>query len=67
LPILESPPAVQEIQQGDLLSIDIENGIITNLTRSQEYRFTPIPSFMQKIIGAGGLVNYVKESLSEKR
>lgn len=60
LPILESPEAARNIQQGDLLRVDIEEGVITNLTRSQDYQFTPVPPFMQQIIAAGGLINHVK-------
>ena len=32
LPIIESPEAVRAIDQGDELDVDLENGVITNLT-----------------------------------
>lgn len=66
LPIFESPEAVDAIQEGDELSVDSNNGIIKNLTRGEEYRATPVPEFMQQIISAGGLINYVSERLRLK-
>lgn len=61
LPILESPEAVGEIRQGDELEIDSEKGTIQNLTTGQNYRAQPIPPFMQQLIEAGGLMNFVKK------
>ncbi|MCL6447649.1 MAG: 3-isopropylmalate dehydratase small subunit [Armatimonadetes bacterium] len=61
LPIFEAPEAAERIQSGDLLRVDVDKGIITNLSRREEYRATPIPPFMQEIISAGGLIDYVKK------
>jgi 3-isopropylmalate dehydrogenase/3-isopropylmalate/(R)-2-methylmalate dehydratase small subunit len=43
--------------------VDVESGTITNLTRREQYRATPVPPFMQEIIAAGGLINYVARRL----
>ncbi|HHW44481.1 MAG TPA: 3-isopropylmalate dehydratase small subunit [Desulfotomaculum sp.] len=59
LPIFESPEAAERIREGDQVAVDVESGVITNLTRGEEYRATPVPPFMQEIITAGGLINYV--------
>lgn len=61
LPIFEAPEAAERIQSGDLLRVDVDKGIITNLSRREEYQATPIPPFMQEIISAGGLINYVRK------
>ncbi|MEW6275967.1 MAG: 3-isopropylmalate dehydratase small subunit [Bacillota bacterium] len=61
LPIFEAPEAAERIQPGDMLAVDAAKGIIINLSRGEEYRATPIPPFMQEIISAGGLINYVKK------
>ncbi len=66
LPILEAPQAVSKIQEGDLLSVDLDKGLIVNLSRGEEYQATPIPPFMQEIIAAGGLINYVKRTINKK-
>jgi len=61
LPIFEAPEAAERIQSGDLIRVDVDKGIITNLSRREEYQATPIPPFMQEIISAGGLINYVRK------
>lgn len=66
LPIFESAEAADRIQEGDEVAVDVEKGVIKNLTRGEEYRATPVPLFMQQIIAAGGLINYVAERLKEQ-
>ena len=61
LPILECDEAVKAIEAEDELEIDFTTGVIKNLTKNQEYKGEPFPEFMQKIINANGLVNYIKE------
>jgi 3-isopropylmalate dehydratase small subunit len=61
LPILESAEAVDGITQGDELEVDSEAGTIKNLSTGQTYKAHPIPPFMQQLIEAGGLMNYVKK------
>lgn len=60
LPVLECPEAAEAIQDGDTLRIDLDHGIIENITQKQSYTAVPFPPFMQEIMNAGGLVNYTK-------
>jgi 3-isopropylmalate/(R)-2-methylmalate dehydratase small subunit len=60
LPILECSDAVDGISAGDSLEVDTDNGIILNKTTGKEYKAQPIPPFMQELIQAGGLMEYVK-------
>ena len=60
LPILESQEAAAGISQGDALEIDTDKGTIRNLTTGKSYSSHPIPPFMQELIEAGGLMEYVK-------
>ncbi|WRS27046.1 3-isopropylmalate dehydratase small subunit [Oscillospiraceae bacterium MB08-C2-2] len=63
LPVLECPQASKAAQMGDEMEVDLDNGKIHNLTRNESYTAVPFPPFMQKIITAGGLVNYIKADL----
>ena len=45
-----------EFSQGDALEVDLFAGVIKNLTTGKQYSFPPFPSFLQKIIEAGGLM-----------
>jgi len=60
LPIFESSEAVDGIGQGDELLVNSETGEIKNLSTGQNYKAQSIPPFMQQLIEAGGLMNYVK-------
>jgi 3-isopropylmalate dehydratase small subunit len=61
LPILECPEGAERIRTGDELGIDFDSGIIENYTRDETYRAEAIPPFMQKLLAAGGLMEYVRE------
>ncbi|MHB1042188.1 MAG: 3-isopropylmalate dehydratase small subunit [Eubacteriales bacterium] len=61
LPIFEAPAAAEEISEGHEVEVDAATGVITDITTGKTYRATPVPPFMQQIIAAGGLINYVAE------
>ncbi|OFW56198.1 MAG: 3-isopropylmalate dehydratase small subunit [Actinobacteria bacterium RBG_19FT_COMBO_54_7] len=63
LPILESPEAVQGIKMGDHLRVDLEEGLIENISTGNKYHSPPFPPFMREIIAGNGLVEYVKRRL----
>ncbi len=50
-----------EINHGDLLEIDIQNGVIRNITSKSNYEVTPLPPFMQDILNCGGIVKYLEQ------
>lgn len=59
LPILECPEAAREIKAGDTVSVDFDNGVITDETSGKKYQGQAFPPFMQELIRAGGLVEYI--------
>lgn len=61
LAILECDEAVDGISEGDEVEADLDNGIIYNKTTSKSYKTQPFPSFIQKIITNGGLVESIKK------
>lgn len=65
LPILECPEAAEDIEDGDEISIDVNTGVIANITKNKVYKANPFPTFMQEIMQKEGLVNYVKERMSK--
>jgi 3-isopropylmalate dehydratase small subunit len=66
LPILEAGESVQAIENGDEVEVDLTSGEIRNLTHPAVYKAAAFPSFMQQIIEAGGLINYVRERMAER-
>ncbi|MGI6118568.1 MAG: 3-isopropylmalate dehydratase small subunit [Bilifractor sp.] len=61
LPIIECAEAAREIRNGDEVEVDFDSGKITDRTTGKEYQGQAFPEFMQKIITAGGLVNYIND------
>ena len=59
LPILEIKET-DSICEGDVLEIDLQGGVIKNITQNTQYHFTPIPPFMLELLEAGGLIPYAK-------
>ncbi|MBO7426981.1 MAG: 3-isopropylmalate dehydratase small subunit [Clostridia bacterium] len=60
LPILECKEAVEGIDKGDEVEVDFEEGLIIDKTKDLVFKAKPFPPFIQKIIDAGGLVEYTK-------
>jgi len=65
LPILIAPDAVDGIEDGDTVEVNPDTGVIVNKTRGGEWKAMPFPVEIQDIIGAGGLVGYVRGRLEE--
>jgi 3-isopropylmalate/(R)-2-methylmalate dehydratase small subunit len=63
LPILECEEAVQNIHDGDEISVDFNTGLITNHSTGQNFQAEPFPPFMQNLIACGGLVNYSRSKI----
>ena len=61
LPIIECPEAAKEINAEDEVEINFDTGVIHNITTGKEYKGQPFPEFMQKIIKAEGLINYINK------
>ncbi len=59
LPIIECKAAAEGIEAGDEVEVDFDSGMIYNRTKGTQFKGQAFPEFMQKIITAGGLVNYI--------
>jgi len=61
LPILECEQAANSIQDGDIVSVDFDTGVITDETRGESYQAAAFPPFIQDIISSGGLLKSLKK------
>jgi 3-isopropylmalate/(R)-2-methylmalate dehydratase small subunit len=64
LPIVESPEAVRDTSSGDEVEVDLERGVVVNVTKGREYQAEPLPEFVMDIVRAGGLVGWVKQRVA---
>jgi 3-isopropylmalate/(R)-2-methylmalate dehydratase small subunit len=60
LPIIELAQ-VKEIGDGVLIEADLAKGVIKNKTENKTYYTKSFPSFLQKIIEKGGLINWIRD------
>lgn len=63
LPIFEAPD-MTGVEDGDVLEINADGGLIKNLTKNTEFAAKPIPPFMQELIASGGLIEWTKRKLT---
>jgi 3-isopropylmalate/(R)-2-methylmalate dehydratase small subunit len=49
------------INEGDDIEIDLEGGVVKNLTTGDEIPFAPLPSVMAKLLADGGLAAHLRK------
>jgi len=67
LPLLECEEAVDNIEAGDEVEVDLSTGTITNLKSDKTFTAKPYPDFMSELIAAGGLIEHTKKRLAARR
>jgi 3-isopropylmalate/(R)-2-methylmalate dehydratase small subunit len=59
LPLIEAD--TDGIDENDKLEIDLENGVLKNLTQGRQIEIKPLPEVMRKLLSDGGLVEHFKK------
>ncbi len=67
LPLLECNEAVDNIEAGDTVEVDLSTGKIKNLANGRKFTAKPYPEFMAELISAGGLIEHTKQRLTGRR
>ena len=62
--VLECPAIVERTTEGDLLEIDLQEGMVKNLTTGEAFQFAPFTPFAMEVLEAGGLLPYVLRQTS---
>jgi 3-isopropylmalate dehydratase small subunit len=63
--VFECPELYEATQEGDILEVDAQQGLVSNLTRGGQFPIRPIPPFMKELIEAGGLIEWTRKKLQE--
>ena len=63
LPLLECEEAVDKIEAGDPVEVDLSSGEIKNLNSGMVFTAKPYPDFMAELISAGGLIEHTKKRI----
>jgi len=59
LPLIQTDTT--KIDEHDVLEIDLDKGVVKNLTKGICLEIKPLPKFMQEILAEGGIINYYKK------
>jgi 3-isopropylmalate/(R)-2-methylmalate dehydratase small subunit len=60
LPVLIAEEAVLNSEDGQEIDVDLETGIIRNLTAGQTFQSEPLNPFVARIVAAGGILNLIQ-------
>ncbi|MEN3013067.1 MAG: 3-isopropylmalate dehydratase small subunit [Endomicrobiia bacterium] len=63
LPVVELKDASKFFVDGEEIEVDLSCGTVKKFSSGELYNFPPFPEFLQKLILAGGLVEFLRESL----
>ncbi|MCC8025830.1 MAG: 3-isopropylmalate dehydratase [Clostridium sp.] len=66
IPVAECREA-SRIREGDRIELDLEEGVIYNLSREEQYQCSRLPAHIMEIIEKGGLKNYLAEQFRDKK
>jgi len=60
LPVLECPGISSKVEEGDEMSIDLEEGKINDATNGLSMTANPIPDFLLTILKDGGIIEHLR-------
>jgi 3-isopropylmalate dehydratase small subunit len=63
LPIIICPEAARLFEQGDVMEIDLAEGVLRNTRTGMTAKFVPPPAFLLEILDDGGLVPHLRKSM----
>jgi len=67
LPVIVSPQISSSTEEGDWLEIDLEKGIVVNLTKNFTVYVEPFPEFLREIISCGGLMEWYRKKTKKDK
>jgi len=62
LPALECPGIHEAVEIGNILELDVTEGVVKNMSNGRELQFKPLPDFMVEVLNAGGLAPYLNKT-----
>ena len=65
IPLVEQPEAYEKIKDGETVEIDLEAGEIR--CKKGPLKFDPLPDFMMRMLDAGGLIKYTRETIKNRQ
>lgn len=67
LPVVGCRGVRAGFKSGDEVRVNLRRGEVQNLTTDKTFKFDPLPEFILKILRAGGMLPYLKQSIRKGR
>ncbi|MDH5794639.1 MAG: 3-isopropylmalate dehydratase small subunit, partial [Candidatus Bathyarchaeota archaeon] len=67
LPVLEAPNVRNWAVEGDMITVNLEEGKVMNLTKNQVVQALRLPGFILEIVTNGGLIEHLRRKIGESR
>ena len=67
LAVIECNDAYAMVNEGDEMTIDVEDGDIEDVTKRLKFKATPVPEFMIELILEGGLIPHTRNKLASEK
>jgi len=61
LPVVTATLVPAATEDGDIISVDLEEGVITNESKDVQERFKPYPREILEVIKCGGIIEYIRK------
>jgi len=61
LPVIEAEEIPAVTEDGDVIVVDLAEGVVANLSKGVKERFRPFPEEIMAILRAGGIIEYIRE------
>jgi 3-isopropylmalate/(R)-2-methylmalate dehydratase small subunit len=66
LPVVECKDVSGKVEEGDLLTVDLKNGVVKDESRGITLSATQLPPFMLEILSDGGLIENLRKRVKKK-
>ncbi|MBS7247554.1 MAG: 3-isopropylmalate dehydratase small subunit [Candidatus Freyarchaeota archaeon] len=63
LPVVECRGVSEAVNDGDEVEVNLEEGVLRNITRSVELKCTVLPDFLMEFVRSGGAIEALKKKL----
>ncbi|MDI6839500.1 MAG: 3-isopropylmalate dehydratase small subunit [bacterium] len=67
LPILTAESVSKKVREGDELEVELESGVVKNLTTKETIKANILPPFILEILSSGGLIPHIKLKLKSQK
>lgn len=66
LPVVECKGVSSKVEEGNALTVDLENGTVKNQSRNMTFHATQLPPFILEILSDGGLIENLRKKMKAK-